>query len=1111
MEAVTGNYQYLLQKIDEFIRRYYLNQVIRGAIYLAASLFSAYILVTVAEYYGNFDPVVRTIMFYAFVLLNGYILVRMVVLPLLAFFRLGKTISHEQASLIIGQHFLPVKDKLLNTLQLKKQADANPEQRALIEASINQKIQEFRPIPFTSAVKIRENRRYIKYAAVPLATILLIAVTAPSIFSESTERLLKYNKPFIKKAPFEFVIVNKSLDAVQGDDFELQVRLTGDEIPAEVYLEDGANTFKLEKEKTTRFRHTFKNLQESKTIRLTGGGYTSPDYTLVIRSRPTLLNFDARLEYPAYLGKKNETIDNAGDLTVPEGTKITWKFNTTHTSRIEFGFQGKKAVIKKDAEGIFRYGMSARKNGTYSVKPVNPEVLSSPSSGYQLRVIPDLYPVINVQERQDSVQSSILYFLGQVSDDHGVSGVSFHYRLLGSDGKPAGAFSRAIPVEQKAIQSNFLFTWNVSTIKAAPGQSIEYYFQVRDNDGVNGPKSTRSTAKVYKVPTEREIDQGLEKGSQAVKSKMEQAVRKAAQIEKEAKNLQRDLLDKKNLSYEEKKKIELLLQKQKELDQLVKEVREENKQNMFNREELKDQREEILEKQRQIEELFNNVLDEKTREILKNIEELLQQNNKNQTQTELSKMQMDNKSVQKELDRILELYKQLEFDQKLTESIDKLKEMAKEQQQLSEESKGGKADRDELRNKQQSLNQEFSDLKQDLKDLQQKNEELANKNDFQNPEQEQSQIEQQQAESSKNLEQKNMKKAAENQNKAAQSMQQLSQKLESMQEQNEEMESRINEIQLREILDDLVKSSFDQEKVMQNLRRMSPNDPAYTAQAQKQKEIQDNMKMVGDSLYSLSRKVPQIESVVNKEIQAINFNIGKALESLSERRTAEANRNQQYAMTSINNLALMLSDVSEQLQRMKKNSQSGGKGKTPSLSQLSKMQEQLNKNMQKAREQMQKEGMQPQSGQTGKSRMSEQLSRMAREQQMIRQSLQKLNQELNKDGKSGLGNLDKVAKEMEQSETDLVYKKIRQETLVRQAEILTRLLEAEKAEREREPDDKRESREGRQFPPNYKVIQTEYQKMKLRETELLRTVPPSLNSFYKNKVGDYFKFLNSGK
>lgn len=183
MDTATGNYQYLIQKIDEFIRRFYLNQVVRGAIYLVASFFTAFILITVAEYYGNFKPVVRTFLFYSFILLNGFIFIRWVARPLMGYYRLGKTISHEQASRIIGEHFRPVKDKLLNTLQLKKQADSNPQQRALIEASINQKITELKPVPFPSAVKISENKRYAKYAVIPLITIILIALTAPSIFS----------------------------------------------------------------------------------------------------------------------------------------------------------------------------------------------------------------------------------------------------------------------------------------------------------------------------------------------------------------------------------------------------------------------------------------------------------------------------------------------------------------------------------------------------------------------------------------------------------------------------------------------------------------------------------------------------------------------------------------------------------------------------------------------------------------------------------------------------------------------------------------------------------------------------------------------------------------
>jgi hypothetical protein len=117
---------------------------------------------------------------------------------------------------------------------------------------------------------------------------------------------------------------------------------------------------------------------------------------------------------------------------------------------------------------------------------------------------------------------------------------------------------------------------------------------------------------------------------------------------------------------------------------------------------------------------------------------------------------------------------------------------------------------------------------------------------------------------------------------------------------------------------------------------------------------------------------------------------------LGERKTAEANRNQQFAMTSMNNLALMLSEALDQLQKQQ-NKSGKGKGKQPSLSQLSKMQQQLNQNMQKARDQMQKMGN-PQQGKSGQQGMSEQFAKMAREQQMIRQSLQQMNKDNNKDG-----------------------------------------------------------------------------------------------------------------
>ena len=66
--------------------------------------------------------------------------------------------------------------------------------------------------------------------------------------------------------------------------------------------------------------------------------------------------------------------------------------------------------------------------------------------------------------------------------------------------------------------------------------------------------------------------------------------------------------------------------------------------------------------------------------------------------------------------------------------------------------------------------------------------------------------------------------------------------------------------------------------------------------------------------------------------------------------------------------------------------------------------------------------------------------------------MQQISQEQNKDGRKQLGDLDNISKEMEQTEKDLVNKKISDETVKRQEQIKTRMLEAEKADQEREQD-----------------------------------------------------------
>src|SRR4030095_8814505 len=178
MNGMTDNYRLLLGKLDEFTRKFYVNQLIRGVIYASALLLAAFLVITVLEYFSYFSSLVRTLLFFGFLAGTFFVVVRWIVLPLMHYFRLGKIITPEKAALIIGAHFNEVEDRLLNILQLKKQATSLGD-ASLIEASINQKIALLRPIPFASAINLRVNQKNLKYLVLPVLALLLILFSSP--------------------------------------------------------------------------------------------------------------------------------------------------------------------------------------------------------------------------------------------------------------------------------------------------------------------------------------------------------------------------------------------------------------------------------------------------------------------------------------------------------------------------------------------------------------------------------------------------------------------------------------------------------------------------------------------------------------------------------------------------------------------------------------------------------------------------------------------------------------------------------------------------------------------------------------------------------------------
>ncbi|WP_462267330.1 DUF4175 family protein [Mucilaginibacter sp.] len=1104
---VANNYNFLIAQINRFIRRYELNRLLRGLIFLGAGLFSAYLIITLTEYLGNFNTALRTGLFYLFITVNVLLICWLVLPPLLSYLRLRHTLTHEEAAEIIGRHFTDVQDKLLNTLQLQQLAGQDTSQRQLIEASIHQKIETLKPVNFPSAINFKANTKYMPWLAYPLAIIVLIALIAPAVLKESTKRIIRHNEYFAPVAPFQFIILNTNLKVTQGDDLKLNIRLKGNRLPDEVYIEMAGQSFRLNKNNISRFNYLFTNVQQNTRFRLTGNGYNSAFYEVKVAYKPVLLHLNAQISYPAYLHRKAEQVQNAGDLTVPVGSTVEWQLTTNNAESVTIKANGKATQAKSIGGNRFEYTLRAVHSLTYTLIPQNNEAAHSDSISYKITTIADELPAINVLQQRDSVSLKSLYFSGSIADDHGFSALNFcSVVAIPSDKKRIKVYKKRINANISTKNASFFYYLNTAQLPANSGSTVSYYFEVADNDAVNGPKYARSQEFTLQIPGAQETDRQLNAGSQAVKQQLQSAIKIAGQLERETQQANQMLFNKSSLSYDEKKQLESLIQKRNDLNELLKNIRQESKNNTYNRQENQQQTAELTAKQKEMEQLMNQLLDTKTQDMLKQLENLLQRNQKEATRNELSDLQSDNQSLKKDLNRMLELYKKLDFDQKLNQSVNQLQEMAKQQQQLADKTSSKNANTQQLQQEQQQLRQNFDKVKEGLNELQKTSEQLEQKTGYQNPGQQSIQVDQQMSKSAAQLEKNNKGSAQQAQQQAAAQLRQMANQLQQQEQEGEEQQNQLNLQQLRELVKNLVNSSFNQEKLLQRLRGTSSNDPAYITLAQTQKDIKDNIKTAQDSLYALSRRVPQIQSAVNQEIRNMNSHIDGALALMDERRTPEAVRLQQQAMTAMNNLALMLSEVIDQVQRMMKNAKPGSGKKQGSLSQLSQQQQQLNQNMQRMREQMQQQGNQ---GKSAPSGQSEQLARMARQQQMIRQALEKYSREQADPGSAGAGSLNKIAKAMEQTESDIVNKNLTNESLIRQQQIHTRLLEADKAEQQREQDKQRESNAGTRLPPGYIKALQNYQQQRAKQTEQLQTVPPALNLYFKQRVKNYFDQLNA--
>lgn len=1120
-----GKFSNLIAQIEGFIKKYYKNEMVKGAILFTSVLLVSYGLVTGLEYIGRFGSKTRLLLLISFVGVNSYLLFKFLLIPILKLNKVGRRLSIKEASLMLGAIFPEVGDKLANTLQLNEHKDNASMNLELVHASIEQRASQLSAVPFSTAIDLKENKKYLRFLLPIFIGLTLVAIINPNWFLDGSERIVNYNQEYVEPAPFEFNLISPD-ELIEGDTYTLQVKLTGDEIPDEVKIHSNLGEYNLVKKSAVLFEYQFNNLNKDLNFICEANGFESKEYEVDVLMKPIIEEISVEALYPKHTGKKSEVFYNTGSVNVPEGTLLKWNIASKNMEQLEVAFRDTSFSLKSSISGQYGFQSKFFNSQTYNLSLSSNEVKNADSVNYSIGVIKDAYPTIEISETVDSTNDARKFIQGKVGDDYGFRGLSCRVKVVGKD--TSYTVNKSMSIKTDVNSQLFSYFIDMSLFDLGPGDRVEYSFVVTDNDELNGYKSSSTSRRVFSVPELDELENKLSDQGNKLKEDMDQALKDSKDLKKKIRDMKKSLMNKQNSDWKDKQNLQNMLDLKDQLNLQLDKLKQDFEKNKNEKENYLEPTEEFLEKQEKLQELMDALMDEEMMKLFEELEKLMEEMNKDKLLEKLDEVEKDSESMEEKLDRTLELFKNMELDQKLENLEEQLRDLKEQQDKLNEETQDKNSNAEDLKKKQEELNDKFDEIQKDIDEVKEKNDELEKPRDLDFDEEKEQSLDEKMEDSKEQLDDNKKGKSSKSQSEASEMMEQMADDIASMMSQSQQQKQEEDMDALRYLLENIVALSKQEEGLMEEYGKTRTNDPYYLELNRQQLKIDKSTDIVRDSLIELSKRVHQLSTFINDELAELNYNLDKSLTYSEERNTKSLLQYQQYAMTDYNDLALMLSEVLDQMQQQAQSQMpgngscskpggtgQGAPGKMTMQQMKDAMKDQIGK-MKGGKNPGGKDGKGEKPGEGGgmgqgsiPGMSTKDQVKMAAQQAQIREALKQLKEELNKDG-SGAGNgLNDIIKDLDKMENDLLNGNVGPDFVKRQEDILTRLLESEEAIRERGFSEEREAKEGKNNEEGNLIEFTEYNKKKNAELEFLRSLPIGLQVYYKTLVNEYFNSVNN--
>jgi hypothetical protein len=1006
---------------------------------------------------------------------------------------IGKRLTYYDVSSQLSKTYPEIKDKLINIVELENES-TSVYSSELKNASIDQKINELKIFSFSESIKFKDLRVVF---GLFLSVLILFAVTfslSPDFFKESSVRLIHFQQKFEKPAPYTFKLENTDLEIVTGESIELILLCSGKEMPEMMYINFSGNNYLMTREDGL-YKYTIENINSSISFYFSDKRYLSDIYRITVLNKPFISSFSVDIQPPSYTNLSSERFQNIGDFKIASGTTIKWSFTAVDTDSLTMFFNDSSRIEGRKNGNIFEIVKTFYNDSEYRISIRNSKIKDENNLVYKIQTISDLFPEIMVVQVSDSVDFKTFHFKGNIVDDYGFNKLDF---TISAEGKDS---SITIPVTPFLLNQDFYYTFNFESVKNF-GKSFKYYFSVYDNDFVNHFKKTISETFTFSFPDYQDILAKENSDQNSIDQLFKKSAKLTEEIQQEFKDFKMKQINSELSEWEKFQTVKDIMNKKTDLENVLNQIKQQNKDanNFLNS--FSEEKSEILKKQQQIDELLKDVFSDELKKLFEEFNELAKQFDSKKFDQLSKEMDTSLDDLAKQLDKNVQLLKKMKVEQKVERVIEELKNLAiSEKANLENLEK--RSDLIQINEKEKENSTRLKDLENDYNGALEINKDLEKPMNLFNFDNEFSTIKETYSKVLEDSGKGNKRKTSSGIDNNSKTIDQLVFAMDQMLKNNKNKQNKANIEDIKQILDNLIIVSFDQEKILNKFNSIDFNNPLINDLKIKQKNLQGHVVFVKDSLYALAKRTPEISSVINKEMLGLESSVISAFDNLELGNIGGSRMYQQYGITAANNLALFLSEALENIKEQEKNSmpgdgdddKSGRKSSKPGMKSLKDSQSSIKEQLQQMIDQMKK-------GDMGK--MSKSIGQTLAQQEIMQQLIRDM-VNTGSVGSKASDQLKAIDQLLEQSRKDLINKNVTNELINRQNLILSKLLDAEKSEIERDFEDKRESKTAIDIKKGNPEGYFEYNTKFKNENELIKRGNFKLRNFYDQK---YSNFLN---